>query len=136
MNLTSKEKELDDKTKEYLEKEEKGELGCFLADVREYAILVELYKVAGAELIWNTKDKQFIDVLVEETIELRKLPKDKQREKNEKLSKKVNEVLSEHKEIEVIDPISGTKKKLDLSSMLNLNNNANSEETNDSSIKQ
>lgn len=79
-----------------------------------YALLTELYNVSGAEIIWQTKDKQFIDVLIEETIELRKSPEDKKKERQKFISEAVDSVISQEKEVKVIDPITGESKTIDL----------------------
>lgn len=93
-------------------------MGCYLSDVREYAILVELYKVNGAEILWQTKDKQFLDVLVEETLELRKTPDERKKEKQQEISNKINKLFEEKKEVQAIDPTTGEVKTFDLTQFI------------------
>lgn len=93
-------------------------MGCYLNDVREYAILVELYKVNGAEILWQTKDKQFLDVLVEETLELRKTPDERKKEKQQEISNKINKLFEEKKEVQAIDPTTGEVKTFDLTQFI------------------
>lgn len=85
--------------------------------MKEYAILVELYKVSGAEIIWQTKDKQFIEALIDETVELRKSPEDKRKEQQQRIGKEVNKVLQNITSISVIDSTTGQAKTLDLSAL-------------------
>lgn len=74
-----------------------------------------MYKVSGAEILWQTKDKQFLDALIEETIELRKTPEDRKKEQQQEIGKKVNKILQETNKVTVIDSISGQETTLDLS---------------------
>lgn len=93
-------------------------MGCYLNDVREYAILIELYKVNGAEILWQTKDKQFLDVLVEETLELRKTPEERKKEKQQEISSKLNKLFEEQKEVKAVDPTTGEVKTFDLTQFI------------------
>lgn len=76
-----------------------------------------MYKVSGAEIIWQTKDKQFIEALIEETVELRKTPEDKRKEQQQKIGKEVNKVLQNVGTISVIDSSTGKPTTLDLSAL-------------------
>jgi len=112
-------KERIERIKTKLDLEEKGELGCFYSDIQEYAILVELYKVAGAEILWNTKDKQFLEQLVEETLNLRKTDEQRKEEYAKKAIEKARESLKGVTSIEGFDSSSGKKASIDVSDLFN-----------------